>query len=227
MIKKTHHFGRRLAIGALSLFAAGALQAQWVEVGDAGVTLGSAQRTGATSGLPLPSISGTILNGFDGDFFYITITNPAIFSATTVGGSSLDTMLYLFTLNGTPVYLNDDAPGGASVQSNLPPGHALGPMSIGTYIIGISLSGAEPINIGNQPLFADGVFSTDIRGARPGALGPVNGVTPATFSETGLYTILLTGAVTSAIPEPGTVALLACSGVLGLAAWRRVRKTAR
>jgi hypothetical protein len=192
------------------------------------VTLGTAQSTGVTSGLPLPSISGTILNGFDGDFFYITITNPAIFSATTVGGSTLDTMLYLFTLNGNPVYLNDDAPSGTSVQSNLPPGHALGPMSIGTYIIGISLSGAEPINISNQNLFADGTFSTDIRGARPGALGPVAGVRTATVSETGLYTILLTGATTSAIPEPGTIALVVCSGLVGLAAWRRrARKSAQ
>src|SRR4051794_15072173 len=171
MHKLSNHFGRRLAVVGLSLLAAGALQAQYVELGDAGVTLGSAQSTGPVSGVPLTSITGTILNGFDGDFFYITITNPTTFSATTVGGSSLDTMLYLFTLNGSPVYLNDDAPSGTSVQSNLPPGHALGPLSIGTYIIGISLSGAEPVNIGNQPLFADAIFSTDIRGPRAGALG--------------------------------------------------------
>src|SRR4051812_23924600 len=135
MHKLSNHFGRRFAVVGLSLLAAGALQAQYVELGDAGVTLGSAQSTGPLSGVPLTSITGTILNGFDGDFFYITITNPTTFSATTVGGSSLDTMLYLFTLNGSPVYLNDDAPSGTSVQSNLPPGHALGPLSIGTYII--------------------------------------------------------------------------------------------
>ena len=110
----------------------------------------------------------------------------------------------------------------AGVQSTLPPGSSFGPLSIGTYIIGISLSGAEPINSANQQLFADGVFSTDIRGPRAGALGPVTGVTAASFSETGAYSIQLTGASgAAAIPEPSTVALLALSGVGSLVLLRR------
>ncbi len=196
------------------------MQAQYVEMGDAGTTLATAQMTGSTSGQPLPSITGIILNGNDGDFFYINITDPLNFSATTVGGSMLDTMIYLFSVNGNPIYLNDDAPGGASIQSTLPAGSSPVTLAIGTYILGISLSGAEPANAGNQALFADGVFSTDIRGPRAGALGPVTRVFPATFSETGSYVINLVGAAT-AIPEPGTLALLACSGVFGLVAWRR------
>ena len=205
---------------ALSIFAAGALHAQtYNETGDAGANLSGAQGTGATSGQALTTISGSILNGFDGDFFYITVSNPAAFSITTVGGSTLDTMLFLFTLAGNPVFLNDDAPGGASLQSNLPAG-TFSSLAAGTYIVGISLSGAEPINSGNQPLFADGVFSTDIRGPRPGALGPVTGVTGATFSETGAYSITLTGAQT-AIPEPSSLVLLAGSGIGTLLLLRR------
>jgi hypothetical protein len=218
---KLHRFSRSIPVFVLSILAAGALHAQYVEVGDAGTNLGTGQSTGVLPNQPLNSISGSIATALDGgDFFYITITNPALFSASTVGGSTLDTMLYLFTVTGNPVFLNDDAPGGLSLQSNLPAG-TFSSLAAGTYIIGLSLSGAEPINGSNQQLFADGTFSTDIRGARPGALGPVTGLLPPSFSETGLYTISLTGALTAVIPEPSTVALLAISGVGALVAWRR------
>ena len=208
---------RSLSVFALSLLAAGTLHAQnYAEVGDAGASVGGAQATGSGT---LTTITGSILNGFDGDFFYINITNAATFSATTVGnGNTLDTLLYLFTVNGNPVILNDDAPGGASAQSTLPAGSFT--LAIGRYIIGISLSGAEPINAANQQLFADGVFSTDIRGPRAGALGPVTGVSQSSFPGAGTYTIQLTSA-TGAIPEPSSIALLATAGIGGLVLLRR------
>lgn len=221
MKKLSHCLRYSLPVAILSILMAGAVSAQtYVEVGDAGANLGSAQRTGATSGLGLTGISGTILNGLDGDFYYITINNPAAFSASTVGGSVLDTMLYLFTLAGNPVFLNDDAPNGMSIQSNLPAG-TFSSLAVGTYILGISLSGAEPVNSANQALFTDPVFSTEIRGPRSGALGPVTGVTNATFAESGAYTITLTGAQTSAVPEPTSLALVAGSGIGALVLLRR------
>lgn len=221
MKKLAHYLRSSLPVAILSLLMAGAVSAQtYAEVGDAGSNLGSAQRTGVASGSPLTGISGTILNGADGDFYYITINNPAAFSASTVGGSILDTMLYLFTLSGNPIFLNDDAPNGMSVQSNLPAG-TFSSLAAGTYILGISLSGAEPVNSANQALFADPVFSTEIRGPRSGALGPVTGVTNATFAETGPYTIALTGAQTSAVPEPSSLALVAGSGIGALLLLRR------
>jgi hypothetical protein len=94
-------------------------------------------------------------------------------------------------------------------------------LAAGTYIIGISLSGAEPINAGNQQLFADGVFSTDLRGPRAGALGPVTGVSQGAFIGSGAYTIQLSGATMSAVPEPSSVVLLACAGIGGLVVLRR------
>jgi hypothetical protein len=202
---------------ALSLLAAATMNAQnYAEVGDAGASVPGAQSTGSGA---LSTITGTILNAFDGDFFYITITNTTTFSATTVGnGNTLDTMLYLFTINGNPILLNDDAPSGSTTGSTLPAGSFT--LSIGTYIIGISLSGAEPINSANQQLFADGVFSTDLRGPRNGALGPVTGVSQGAFPGAGTYTIALTGA-SRAVPEPSSVALLAISGIGGLIVLRR------
>jgi hypothetical protein len=218
---KLSRFTRSLPVLAVSLLAAGTLHAQtYAEIGDAGSSVGGAQATG--NGGALNFITGTILSGSDGDFFYITLANPGIFSATTVGnGNTLDTLLYLFTAAGTPIYLNDDAAGGTTVGSTLPAGSSFTMnLAAGRYIIGISLSGAEPLNAGNQQLFADGVFSTDIRGPRMGALGPVTGVSQGAFPGSGAYTIQLTSAA-SAVPEPGTVALLAMSGIGGLIMLRR------
>ena len=220
---KLPRFSRSLTALALSLVAAGSLNAQnYIENGDAGSNLATAQATGMGGGA-LNTISGTIISAFDGDFYYITLANPGIFSASTVGnGNTLDTLLYLFTAAGNPIYLNDDAPGGNSVGSTLPAGTSFTMnLAAGTYIIGISLSGAEPINAANQQLFADGVFSTDIRGPRAGALGPVTGVTQATFPGSGAYVITLTGATMSAVPEPSSVVLLACSGIGALIMLRR------
>jgi hypothetical protein len=216
-------FTRALPVLALSLLAAGTLRAQtYAELGDAGASVGGAQATGAGGGA-LNFITGSILNNGDGDFFYITLANPGIFSATTVGnGNTLDTLLYLFTAAGSPIFLNDDAAGGASVGSTLPAGSSFTmSLAAGTYIIGISLSGAEPINAGNQQLFADGVFSTDLRGPRAGALGPVTGVSQGAFIGSGAYTIQLSGATMSAVPEPSSVVLLACAGIGGLVVLRR------
>src|SRR3954470_18486376 len=99
---------RSSLIVALSLLMSGALHAQYSEQGDAGTSLGTAQSTGAVANQPLPSIAGNLSSAADlGDFYYLTITNPAAFSASTVGGSTMDTMLYLFTLSGNPVFLND------------------------------------------------------------------------------------------------------------------------
>jgi hypothetical protein len=94
-----------------------------------------------------------------------------------------------------------------SLQSTLPAGNALGPVSAGTYYLAISLSGSEPVNFANQLLFATGA-STAVLGPNPSATGPdVNFdsslVDPS--SAIGAYEIDLTGAAT--VPEPSTIAL--------------------
>jgi hypothetical protein len=223
-----HHPFRRLclplALSAASLTFTGALHAQHVETGDAGSAAATAQVTGSVAGQTLLSIAGTISTTADADFYLITIPNPSLFSASTVGGSLVDTQIYLFTSSGAPVYLNDDA-NGSSLQSTLPLGSLLGPQSAGTYILGISVSGVDPVNSTNQTLFAPAIFSTDLRGPASNTFGTVAGVFDnAAFADAGAYSITLTGAVT-AVPEPATTSLFTAAAVLmGAATLRRRRR---
>ena len=102
---------------------------------------------------------------------------------------------------------HDDDASGLSLQSTLPAGNALGPVTIGIYYLAISLSGNEPVNFANQLLFATGA-STDVRGPNAIASGPETNFDPslvAPGSPTGAYEIDLTGAVT-AVPEPSVPA---------------------
>jgi hypothetical protein len=215
---RCHHAGR-LALGAAAFFitASLALAQNYNETGDAGSSVPGAQTTGAPG--PLSTITGTLFSNGDADFYVINITNFAAFSATTVGGSTMDTMLYLFDANGNPIYLNDDDSGGLSLQSTLPPGSPLGPQANGLYIIGISLTAVDPVNSSNQLLFAPALFSTDLRGPS-GALGPVTGTFDSNpDTEFGNYIITFTG--TAAVPEPSTVAFLLTGGLGALAFLRR------
>ena len=95
-------FGRSLLAVALSILAASALHAQnYTETGDAGQTIGSAQRTGPVTGNPLSSVFGSLFSISDADVFAIFISNPATFGvATTVNAETaagnVDTALWLF-----------------------------------------------------------------------------------------------------------------------------------
>jgi PEP-CTERM motif-containing protein len=218
-------------VGTLAL-ATASLQAQiYTEIGDAGQTLAGAQTTGILGGQPLNTIVGTISTGTDADLFLITLTAPTTFSATTTGGLTLmDTALFLFDGMGNAIFTNDDA-NGMSLQSTLPAGTGftmtLGP---GTYYLGISLSGNEPINQNGQLL-----FEAYINGDSTSLRGPASGINPSTefdfngntsFSETGVYEIDLTGVETVAVPEPSTIGLFIAGALAVGAAVRRRRNAA-
>lgn len=217
-------------LGSLAL-ATASLDAQtYTEIGDAGQTLGSAQTTGATGGQTLNTIFGTIGSGTDADLFMITLTAPTTFSATTTFGGTtiLDTALFLFNNLGQAIYTNDDA-NGVSLQSTLPGGTSFTmSLAAGTYFIGISLSGNEPINLSNQLLFAAFINgnSSSVRGAAagvsPNTLANFNGATA--FSETGAYRIDFTSTAT-AVPEPSTTALCLAGIAAAVVVVRRRRKS--
>jgi hypothetical protein len=75
--------------------------------GDAGDLPETSQSTGSDA---IPVIRGQ-LDASDVDMYAIYIEDPATFSATTVGGATFDTQLWLFDANGKGVVANDDSGG--------------------------------------------------------------------------------------------------------------------
>src|SRR3954465_1154974 len=156
---------KTLAVAGTALLAQAAAAAVWAEVGDAGQTIPTSQGTGLPEGTALSMIFGSLSFPNDVDLYRISITTPSTFSATTVNAltaaSGLDTQLYLFNFNGSPVYANDDDGVSMTLQSTLPAGNGSGPVLVGTYYLAIATTGTLAVDAINQSLFNPGL-STDI-----------------------------------------------------------------
>lgn len=217
-----------LAVASLSSLATRTCAVTFAEAGDAGQTLATAQATGTDATTALTAISGTVSTFTDADLFRFTITSTTTFSATASSTAGIDTSLFLFTAAGVPVLANDDS-SNTSLQATLPANNALlTSLTAGTYYLGISLSGNEPVNLNSQQLFTVDQPTTNVRGAASG-LSPAsedtfNGQT--FFNESGDYSIALTGANTAAIPEPSSVALALVGAGACLVLVRRIRRHA-
>jgi hypothetical protein len=222
---------KRLSVLAgLLLLPASLLPAQtYIEVVDAGQTLPTASSTGAPP-VTLTSITGNISSSNDADLFAITITNTTTFSATASSAAGIDTSLFLFNSSGTPVIANDDG-SGTSFQAKIAAGNSLlTSLSPGTYFIGISLSGNEPVNLNNQLLFTLDQPTTAVRGIasnlNPKTLSTFDSNT--SFPETGDYTLTLTstqGAINPfAVPEPSSFAMIGV-GIGSVLCLRRKQKS--
>lgn len=112
----------------------------YTETDDAGDRPEIAQATGISSCQnPITQINGTN-DASDVDMYAICIPDPASFSATTVGGASWDTQLWLFDANGMGVTFNDDSTG---LQSRITGTYIPGP---GTYYLAISCYNRDALN---------------------------------------------------------------------------------
>jgi hypothetical protein len=230
-----------LAAGMLTAalgMAASTVRAQFVETTDAGQTLPTADSTAVgVAGVPLTTIIGSFGTASDADLYAIDITAPTTFSATTsntiTNTSGVDTELFLFNASGQPIAANDDASGGTTLDSTLPAGNALfTSLSAGTYYLGISTSGNEPINSASQLLFAPypGGDTTTVRGPASG----LNPTTEANFNgnefdttTSGAYEINLTSTSTAfnPVPEPSSWAAVAVGSVAAAFAFLRRRRS--
>ncbi|HEX5051281.1 MAG TPA: hypothetical protein VFZ65_05880 [Planctomycetota bacterium] len=166
------------------LLQAALLPAQnWSESGDAGQLLRTAQTPQGFG--PLASITGSINN--DADLYVLQIDDPLTFSASTVGGATIDTQLFLFDVHGRGVVMNDDSAG--TNQSTITGQYVPSP---GRYYLAISCYDRDPIAIDGE-IWNDQPYFTQRQpdGARAREqLSGWNG----TSGTAGAYTILLTGA---------------------------------
>ncbi len=168
-----------------------AIFAETVEAGDLPGTATPVSGTGQ----PLVRISGAIDAGGDGDMFQFQVCDAAHFSATTAGGTTLDTILSLYTSDGTGVTWNDDEVGGPTLQSRIT-SQFVSAAGNGTYYIHVSQFNKIPYGNNGNIWINDGIafpYRTERAPDGPGAPGPITGWNASTGTGLGSYAIAMTG----------------------------------
>lgn len=189
-----------LAAAAIAALTSAAFADVWSEVGDAPELLPGQITVGTGD---LDEIDGELF-GF-ADLYCIRIVDEAQFSATTVGGASFDTQLWLFDVNGMGVAFNDDSQ--STVQSTLTSTFV---NTNGIYFLGISAYDYDALSVGGE-IWNDTPYPTERAPDGPGAGSPLSAWGGTSFYD-GPYKILLKGA-SFHVPEPSALALLAVGGL--------------
>ncbi|MFN3690039.1 MAG: DVUA0089 family protein, partial [Fimbriimonadales bacterium] len=142
---------------------------------------------------PVQRIRGT-MGADDVDMFVICITDPAQFSASTVGTTAWDTQLWLFKCDGKGVVHNDDNPDATTGLQSTIDNRSNCIQQAGIYLLAISRYNRDPVAANGQPLWDPLGNGRAVRcpdGIR--ADEPLGGWAGATL-EAGRYIITLTGA---------------------------------
>jgi hypothetical protein len=158
----------------------------YTETGDAG-DLPTTAQVCAGSG-PVSRIVGGLSTG-DVDMYAINICDVTAFSATTVGGSYVDTQLFLFDALGRGVTHNDEDPSGLYSQSTITGAFVPGP---GVYYLAISEYDRDPVDSQERLLWLNEPFDTERAPDGAGAANPVDHWVGA--DNGGSYRIFLSGA---------------------------------
>lgn len=222
----------RLYLRALAAVAAGAVVSgpalagpDWIETGDAGSTLATAQRVVGTA--QLSRIIGTLSSGSTGignrrgtgpdyeDLYLIRITAPSSFSFQ-VGGAAFNAQLFLFnvTLPGEALGLlaADDTPVSNAPLLISPATDATGAQVVlpGVYAMGITGFGRVPVS-STGPIFSF-ASPTEISGPDgPGGTNPLMGWEGV--GETGTYVVGVQGVDWVDIPAPASAMVLLLAGL--------------
>ncbi len=118
---------------------------QFTEVDDAGQLPSTAQPVNnAIDGTNFNVISGNLDNVNDVDLYKLSLTKGQSFVATTLGGTQVDTQLFLFDGNGLGLVGNDDIVDDSIRQSIVPLNLPFTPAASGTYYLGISSYNNNP-----------------------------------------------------------------------------------
>jgi len=163
----------------------------FAEIGDARGLPVTAEVTAGVD--TLTAIDGTLRPDFGdvADMFEIVITDGGTFSATTVGGASFDTELFLFDNTGAGVYAQDDV-SGLRARSTLP-------TPPGVYFLAIAPCCFE---LSNSGLIFDASIDHNavVSAEKPRGALPTAEYSGVSSQSTGMsaYTIPLTGAQFSA-----------------------------
>jgi hypothetical protein len=139
---------------------------------------------------PLTSVSGELFLDGPAQLFKIRICEPTNFSASTVGGTGVDTQLYLFNANGVGVAYNDQVDGGNQSRITNQFTATLAP---GDFFIGISEWDVPAQDSAGSRLWEDEPWDLERAPDGPGAANPV-AAWGTDFGAGGSYTIALTGA---------------------------------
>ena len=164
---------------------------------EAGETLANAALTLGNSANPLTKIRGSFLAS-DMDMYAINICNEAAFSASTVGGTTADTQMFLFDASGRGLVMGDDdvAPLPASSQTTLSSqfvtANGLHFLAVGVY----NRDPADGTSSTTQLIWNNtnpgAAFGPEWAPNGPGAANPVANWT-GTIATTGNYAITLNG----------------------------------
>ena len=225
------HPAQTLCLWCLLLSGPAGAVTTFNEIGDAGNLPATAQTT-TSIGQTFDEIRGTLTpEAGDGeDMYKIFITGGGDFSATTTGGLTFDSELFLLDASGKGVYSNDDT--NTFLAPSVLPAHiALTPVAAGYYYLGITQCCDQPLSAGG-PIFAGLGGGSDhliVSGPTgPGGASPITGYS-LVFDQRpggGPYTIFLTGAhlAPPPVPEPETYALM-LAGLATMGLWARRRRS--
>jgi hypothetical protein len=189
-----------------------------VGVDDAGDLMASAKNIDGVG--PVTSIPG-VLGTNDADMFRIHLCDPANFSASTVGGTTVDTQLFLFRADGTGIVMDDDTMlNTTDLQSSLS-NTFTSSLTAGDYYLAISQYDKDPETSANDEIWLDQAgspasFRIEHAPDGPGLAGSVHHWDTITGTG-GTYTIAVTGVSGEGCPTGPTCdsADFDCDGDVG------------
>jgi len=176
--------------------------------GDAGDLPDSAQKVYSPDRDPCQTPVNRVRGDYaanDVDMYVICITDPAAFVASTVGGTTIDTQLWLFNCDGTGVVFNDDSTG---LQSTIDNSTGCIP-GAGNYLLAISRYNRDAVDASGNLIWNNTPFAGVRCADGPGAANPIAGWTGTTTAG-GIYTIQVQGAYF--VGEEGCVEEPECEG---------------